>query len=327
MVNDYLAKLTDDYKAAESFYDDRYSKGYMHDWDAKKKYRIFKILKGLNLPKNGSALDFGCGNGVWCDVIKKALPDWKVWGTDISSKAITNAKQNFPGLNFFELTNKQQFYSKFDFLFSHHVLEHVFDMNITFDTIEKFLKTSASMLHILPCGNAGSFENRLGILIKDGINKRTGRLFYEDQGHMRKLNTIQMNTLATERGFTLSNAFYSYHYWAAIQGITSGTPKFVLKITNSKRAKDKESQVELKNLRNLLLRFNILRLPAMSFERLCSRQRQYTITSKITDLFFLPFLPFSYLTNSALNQKAEKEWELFKHKENGGEMYLYYIRQ
>jgi SAM-dependent methyltransferase len=281
----------------------------------------------LNLAKTGFALDFGCGNGVWGAVIKKALPNWKVFGTDISSQAISNAKRRFPHLNFFELTDERQFYGKFDFLFSHHVLEHVFDMNVTFNTIDKFLKPSASMLHILPCGNAGSFENRLGILTKDGIDKQTGRLFYEDLGHIRRLDTRQMNILAAKHGFTLSTAFYSHHYWAAIQGITAGTPQFILKITNCKRAKDEESQVELKKLRNDLLRINILRLPTMSFERLKqTRQRHYTMPSKIMDLFLASFLLFSYSTNSSITLKAEKEWDLCKSKENGGEMYLYYSR-
>lgn len=75
-----------------------------------------------------------------------------------------------------------------------------------------------------------------------------------------------MNLLVAKYGFHLSKAYYSYHYWAAIDGITRAAPKFVLEVTNHKRARNKESEIELKSLRNKLLILNILRFPAMLFE-------------------------------------------------------------
>lgn len=110
------------YEESKSFYDCRYFKGYMEDWDPKKKLRVLNIVRELNLPKTGWAIDFGCGNGVGTDIMKKALPTWKVFGTDISWQAISNAKRRFPRLNFFELSDQRKFYGKFDFLFSHHSL-------------------------------------------------------------------------------------------------------------------------------------------------------------------------------------------------------------
>jgi SAM-dependent methyltransferase len=250
----------------QSFYDCRYFKGYMEDWYPKKKLRVLNIVRELNLPKTGWAIDFGCGNGVGTDIMKKALPTWKVFRTDISWQAISNAKRRFPRLNFFELSDQRKFYGKFDFLFSHHVLEHVFDINETWKAINRLLKKSASMLHILPCGNSGSLEHRISLLVKNGIDKRTGRCFFEEPGHLRRLNTEQMNLLAGKYGFHLSRAYYSYHYWAAIDGITSSGPKYVLEVTNHKRAKNKESEIELKRLRNQLFSISILKFSAVVFE-------------------------------------------------------------
>lgn len=52
-------------KNSIEFYDDRYCKGYMKEWPVEKKERVLEIIKSLNLPKTGNALDFGCGgNGV-----------------------------------------------------------------------------------------------------------------------------------------------------------------------------------------------------------------------------------------------------------------------
>lgn len=316
-----------DYEESKSFYDCRYFKGYMEDWDSKKKLRVLEIVRELNLPRTGWALDFGCGNGVWADIIKKALPTWEVFGTDISSQAISNAKQRFPHLSFFELSNQREFYEKFDFLFSHHVLEHVFDMNETWNTINRLSKKSASMLHILPCGNSGSLEHRLSLLAKNGIDRRNGRYFFEEPGHLRRLNTEQMNSLAGKCGFHLSRAYYSYHYWATIEGITH-TPGFVLEVTNHKRAKNKESEIELKRLRNELLLVTILRFPAVLFEnRKNIRRRRSILPVALLNSLLAVLYPFSFPINFYINFKAEREWNLCKNQENGSEMYLFYNRE
>ena len=56
---------------AKQFYENRYEKGYMDEWPIDKKQRVLEIINVLNLPENGVALDFGCGNGVFTDVINK----------------------------------------------------------------------------------------------------------------------------------------------------------------------------------------------------------------------------------------------------------------
>jgi len=116
----------------------------------------------------------------------------------------------------------------------------------------KLLKEPVSMLHILPCENIGSFEYKLSLLVKNGIDER-GRFLYEGIGHLRRLNTEKMSLMTRKYGFSLSKAFYSYHNWTAIECITRSVPRFVLEITNPKRRKNKESEIELKRLRNKLL--------------------------------------------------------------------------
>lgn len=176
-----------DSEECKLFYDDRYSRRYMDDWGLRRKQRIFEIVRDLRLPDIGCALDFGCGNGVWTDIIKKALPSWEVFGTDISTVAISKARERHPHLYFFELSNERGFNGKFDFLFSHHVLEHVLDINETFDAMNRLLRKSASMLHVLPCGNPGSLEHKIASLARNGIDKKNGRFFFEESGHLRRL--------------------------------------------------------------------------------------------------------------------------------------------
>jgi len=126
----------------------------------------------FDLPDVGEALDFGCGNGVFTDVIKRALPTgWKVYGTDISEIAIENVKKRYPECVFFVADDEEFISKRFDFLFTHHVLEHVYNLAQVLKKINDRLKDESTILHILPCGNEGSFEHSICLLRKDGINK------------------------------------------------------------------------------------------------------------------------------------------------------------
>jgi trans-aconitate methyltransferase len=124
-------------------------------------------------------LDFGCGNGVLTDVVRQALSgDWEVLGVDLSEIAVENAKQRYPHCTFFTLDAPELETKKFDLLFTHHVLEHVSDLSQTFQTFHELLNPSSAMLHILPCGNSASFEQRICLWRKEGIDPQLGNRFF-----------------------------------------------------------------------------------------------------------------------------------------------------
>ena len=76
------------------------------------------------------------------------------------------------------------------------------------------MKPSSSFLHILPCGNEGSFEHTICLLKKDGINKEMGnRFFFEDPAHIRRLSTDELNTMVAKFGFNLTKDYYSNQYY------------------------------------------------------------------------------------------------------------------
>ena len=88
--------------ASIEFYENRYARGYMEEWPAEKKRRIAEMIRSLGLPGTGEALDFGCGNGVLTDVLRESLPTgWRTCGSDLSAKAIENARKWYPGCRFF----------------------------------------------------------------------------------------------------------------------------------------------------------------------------------------------------------------------------------
>src|SRR5438132_888961 len=88
-------------EASIDFYERRYRKGYMDEWPAEKRQRVFDLVCSLRLPASGVALDFGCGNGVLTEVLRTALPGgWRICGTDVSAVAVHNATRWFPRCSF-----------------------------------------------------------------------------------------------------------------------------------------------------------------------------------------------------------------------------------
>lgn len=149
------------------FYNDQYASGYMDEWPDDKKKRIFETIRTFNLPETGDALDYGCGNGVFTGVLRRALPKWNVYGIDISSIAINNAQKRYPDCSFFLSSDLCLINKKFDFLFSHHVLEHVDDIAEAWPEIDLYLKKQASCLHVVTTGRTLPPYHRSGLTPRD----------------------------------------------------------------------------------------------------------------------------------------------------------------
>ena len=314
---------------AKRFYENRYEMGYMDEWPKDKKQRVFEIISDLNLPERGVALDFGCGNGVFTDVMQQALPKWKIYGCDISKNAIENAKKRFPDCSFFVSDNKQSIDMKFDFLLSHHVLEHVFDIVLTMNEMNFLLKPISFVLHIFPCGNEGSFEYKVCKMRKDGINKKMeNRFFFEDEGHIRRLTTEQTNELMYNYGFALEKAFYSNQYYGALQWISKYNKEFILNFTDKTKAVDKKNRRKLNNIRMKLLFFNW----CQTFVKNNSQKSNFKLLGisfkkNVKAVFKIIILPFTKIIVQYINMKSKREWVKNKTQQNGSEMYLSYSRK
>jgi trans-aconitate methyltransferase len=321
-----MSKLYDENRAV-AFYQERYSHGYMEVWPIEKKRRIFEIVRSLGLPDEGEAIDFGCGNGVLTDVIRQALPPgWKVYGTDISGVAIDNAAKHYPGCIFFVADNGEFTGKRFDFLFTHHVLEHVYNLPQVFDEINGRLKDASTMMHILPCGNAGSLEHSICLLRKDGINPRLeNRFFFEDEGHIRRLTTEQLSKLCREKDFVLIKEYYSNQYYGALDWITQSGSSFMRLFTDVSLAVDEEAKNKLERLRYKLIVFWCARYPAVFIESRLHKKAK-TFRDYVFLLLSLPLYVFTKPMDSWLKCKALEEWNRKKTERNGSEMYLFFKR-
>ncbi|MGB5056196.1 MAG: class I SAM-dependent methyltransferase [Nitrospirales bacterium] len=318
--------LSDKY-AAVDFYQGRYARGYMEQWPIEKEQKIIQVIRNLELPEVGEALDFGCGNGVGTEIIRQALPSgWKVYGTDISDIAIKNAKERYPGCIFFVEGDRGFTDKRFDFLFTNHVLEHVYNLPHVLGEINDYLKDESTTLQILPCGNKCSFEHNICCLRKDGIDPQVGnRFFYEDPGHLRRLNTDQLSALFNEKNFILVKEYYRNQYYGAINWITQTGPGFILLFTNTSSALDEKAKWKLRIWRSKLLLLWASRYPANCVERKLRKWRR-TARDYILLTLTLPFYVFTKPMDFYLKAKALDEWNKKKTERSGSEMYLFFKR-
>jgi len=298
----------------------------MDEWPIEKKRKVFEVIQELQLPAKGDALDFGCGNGVLTEIIRQALPSWKIYGTDISKKALANAKVRYPDCIFFEASNPNFIQKKFDFVFTNHIFEHVFNLSEVFNRMNEYLKPESSMLHFLPCGNEGSYEYNICLLRKDGINTDLeNRFFFEDEGHVRRLTTDEFCRLCQTKGFELQKEFYSNQCYGAIEWITNSNPKYVLMFSDSSQAINKKAKRKLKKARMYLILITSLRLPAQIVTKLL-KKRNKQLKHYILLLMGLPFSIFSCPIDKYWKRKAKEEWDTKKFERNGSEMCLYFKR-
>lgn len=326
-VDDMTSNNLTNSQETKSFYESRYTEGYMEDWPGWKKARVLDIVAGLKLPEHGEALDFGCGNGVFTEVLARALPGWSVCGTDLSSVAVDNARVRVPGATFFEAGSHEASGRKFDLVFTHHVLEHVFNLEEAIDSVNSYVKAGGVVLHILPCGNPGSFEYQVCVLRNDGINQDRGnRFFFEDEGHLRRLTTNDLQELYGRRGFALADEFYSGQRDSAINWITLAGVQFVRKLTDESAARDEVASGMLRQLGRRLLWVAWLRnFQGLWIARV--KRGKLGVKALVRLLATLPlFLP-GYFLDRRLVSRDESEWRLRRKDRCGSEMYLLFVRE
>ena len=251
---------------------------------------------------------------------------WIVYGMDISKTAVANAKARYPLCTFFEPHEAEFNRMRFDFVFTHHVFEHVFDLHKVFVQMESHLKPKSSMLHLLPCGNEGSYEHKVCLLRKGGINADLGnRFFFEDEGHVRRLTSKEFIELSKTRGFELRNEYYSNQYYRAIDWITASGTRFVEVFADSTEAINSHARKKLDNIRRRLMLISRLRTLSRLYESRLGNKRK-TLKQYVLLSLGVPIYILARSVDRYCKKKSRKEWETQKSKSNGSEMVLYFKR-
>jgi SAM-dependent methyltransferase len=312
--------------AAIRFYDDRYRHGYMDDWSADKCARIASVLAELRLPAHGRALDFGCGSGMFTRVLRRALPRWDIEGTDLSAVAVETAARRLPDARFFPLADCDRITGRYDLIFTHHVLEHVGDLAATARSLARMSRPSASMLHVLPCGNAGSLEHDVCLLRVDGIRTEPERLFFfEEDGHLRRLDTAAITALWEQEGYRLGHHWYAAHHVGSLQTRTSFGLGDVLAFTDPERAVDEAARRKLQRLRRRMVALWAIRKP-VAVVRNKKTHGFHTARDYVLFAGSLAVYPVAASVEQSLRYLESREWRARRNDPSGSEMFIQLIR-
>lgn len=294
-----MSKIDVDSEHVKEFYDDRYLKGYMEEWPPAKKRRVLDLIRALPLPRTGKVLDYGCGAGVFTELLRQGLPGWRVYGMELSEVALGIARKRFTSCQFLALDEVAR-EGPFDFVFTHHVLEHVTSLDEVLGGMSRVLAPHAFMFHILPCGNAGSFEQRLCLLRKEGVQRDANNRFcFEDSGHLRRLTSQELAARLEPFGFRVRDAWFANQFWGALDWITDLDRGFVWTLTNPVEANGAWAGLTLTAWFIALMTLQALKHPPRFVRR-----------------------PVQALMERVIRSRVEGEWAARQHDPSGSEMYL-----
>jgi SAM-dependent methyltransferase len=165
---------------------------------------ITKVLKLRNI---NTLLDYGCGNGLYIDLWKRAFQTSEMYFCDVSSVAIEQLKDRYPEFSSNVAVvrdNRAPFEDNFfDVILSVEVMEHVEDLDAYLNDIHRLLKPGGTFIWTTPCGNILSVEHIYSLLTCQIEETREGyrRWKWEHPTHVRRLKSSEINGKLQRAGF------------------------------------------------------------------------------------------------------------------------------
>jgi SAM-dependent methyltransferase len=207
---------------------------------------------------------------------------------------VANAQQRREGLRFHTLDTRfvSEHAGAFDLVFSHHVLEHVFDLDAATAELAALVAPGGRMLHALPCGKAGSLAHWLCRQRQGGIDPAVGNRFYfEESSHLRRLCSDELAARLGAHGCRLVHSSFGYHWLGALRLFTEWTP------------------------RELLALFDL--------RRFCAGSLPLVLALAVPALVLLPL---SLVAEGAIRAADAREWRRSREDPRGSEMMLEFVR-
>ena len=118
-------------------------------------WRRFTEVEKFITPVSGNVLDIGCHSGLFTNLVKNKTGATRIFGIDISGKAIEKAKQRIPD-GHFQVADGQKLPFKssfFDAVFCLEVIEHVDYPQEVVSEIKRVLKEEGYGIMLVPTDN------------------------------------------------------------------------------------------------------------------------------------------------------------------------------
>jgi hypothetical protein len=114
------------------------------------------LLRHVSLPRQGRALDFGCGNGAFLRAFSSAFPDWILSGFEVGEK-YKQIVERIPGVERLYTGALENLPGDLDFISLIHVLEHIPGPGKFLRTLAAKLKPGGFLLLEVPDCQANPF--------------------------------------------------------------------------------------------------------------------------------------------------------------------------
>jgi ubiquinone/menaquinone biosynthesis C-methylase UbiE len=307
------------------YYDRRHEAGWMDFWPERKRSRVVELIRNCGIAPGARVLEYGCGPGVFTAAVKEALPSLRLHGCDISAVAVAKARQRCRDAQFRVVEDGIDPFEpeSFDLIYTHHVLEHVQDLQAVLAAIARMLKPGGKALHIVPCANAGSIEHRISRL-KRHANAPAGCFCCDDLSHVRRLTSGQLCDASAAVGLAVVEGRYANQFWGGIDYLTNEYHWTLLKWLNPLDGADWGAKLELAAITLVLFPFSLARrgpdCVLQTVRRPLSTGKK-ALYSALVPLAVIGW-PFARGLNHLLSGLAECEWRTNNTRPNGSEMYL-----
>jgi SAM-dependent methyltransferase len=317
------------FESAAEYYDERHMRGWMDSWPDEKKSRVVALISEIGLPPGARVLEYGCGVGVFAEAVKRALPWLEVHGCDISETGIRKARARCPDIPFHLLNDRlvDPMGGSFDLIYSHHVLEHVIDLDTTLASIANCVKLGGCILHIIPCGNLGSLEQRISARI-DPDRDRAGRFSFDDSSHLRRLSSDELISASLRQGLHFHRAWYANQFWGGVEYLTAQYHWTLLTWLNPLRGFRASGMLGLLGFALWILPLALLRtIPGYVMSHATTAQDPLKRAVFLTLSPLAAFVyPLSWVIDRSLRLAAHWEWRRHRSHPIGSEMYALFLR-
>ena len=246
----------------KQLYDARYKEDYMSESTPLETFKTRATLIRID-PNVKEVLDYGCGQGSKIETISEAFPGSNIVGIDISNEAVKKAGAKHSGHDFvlFDGGNAPFRDESFDLVFSFHVLEHVRNLKDTVRDMSRLVRPGKFLCAILPCGNPGSFEQKIVTLVRNGHEaSETGevRWFFEDESHLRRPRSSDLAEAFEENGFLLVDQTYAFRSWGGVLNVCRYGPMVANRMLAVRRGKTISAKAILFVLKPLLVSSSLI---------------------------------------------------------------------
>lgn len=120
-----------------------------HNLNQLARFEAYLFMNGIRLMdlKGATCMDYGCGIGGALNVLAERGNE--VWGVELDRREVEFGKRHFK-TRFVHALEDIPADLRFDFIFSHHAVEHIFDPNEFLSHVSKVLKPGGVLMIIVP---------------------------------------------------------------------------------------------------------------------------------------------------------------------------------